>query len=56
MPRVPDAIAALHRVCADVRFRGSYPAAHGTAVHVTPHTSDAAFGEARAWLRSLRGT
>jgi len=52
--RVGEALLGLKRVCADVRFLGSYPAAHGTAVRVTPHTSDAAFGEARAWLRSLR--
>lgn len=54
--RVGEALLGLKRVCADVRFLGSYPAAHGTAVHVTPHTSDAAFGDARAWLHSLRGT
>ena len=54
--RVGEALLGLKRVCAEVRFLGSYPAAHGTAVHVTPHTSDAAFGDARAWLRSLRGT
>lgn len=54
--RVGEALLGLKRVCADVRFLGSYPAAHGTAVHVTPHTSDAAFGEARAWLHSLRGS
>lgn len=52
--RVGEALLGLKRVCADVRFLGSYPAAHGTAVRVTPHTSDEAFGEARAWLRSLR--
>ena len=54
--RVGEALLGLKRVCADVRFLGSYPAAHGTAVHVTPHTSDGAFGEARAWLHALRGT
>ena len=53
--RVGEALLGLKRVCAEVRFLGSYPAAHGTAVRVSPHTSDAAFGEARAWLRSLRG-
>jgi prephenate dehydratase len=54
--RVGEALLGLKRVCAEVRFLGSYPAAHGTAVHVTPHTSDAAFGDARAWLHSLRGS
>ena len=53
--RVGEALLGLKRVCAEVRFLGSYPAAHGTAVRVTPHTSDAAFGDARAWLHSLRG-
>jgi prephenate dehydratase len=53
--RVGEALLGLKRVCADVRFLGSYPAAHGTAVRVTPHTSDAAFGDARAWLHGLRG-
>ena len=52
--RVGEALLGLKRVCADVRFLGSYPAAHGTAVHVSPHTSDSAFADARAWLRSLR--
>jgi prephenate dehydratase len=52
--RVGEALLGLKRVCADVRFLGSYPAAHGTAVRVTAHTSDEAFGEARAWLRALR--
>lgn len=54
--RVGEALLGLKRVCADVRFLGSYPAAHGTAVRVAPHTSDAAFGEARAWLHGLRGS
>ena len=53
--RVGEALLGLKRVCAEVRFLGSYPAAHGTAVRVTPHTSDEAFGDARAWLHSLRG-
>ena len=52
--RVGEALLGLKRVCAEVRFLGSYPAAHGTAVWVSPHTSDEAFAEARAWLRSLR--
>ena len=54
--RVGEALLGLKRVCAEVRFLGSYPAAHGTAVRVTPHTTDEAFGDARSWLRSLRTT
>ena len=53
--RVGEALLGLKRVCADVRFLGSYPAAHGAAVQVSPQTTDGAFAEARAWLRSLRG-
>ena len=52
--RVGEALVGLKRVCADVRFLGSYPAAHGTAVRVSPHTTDQSFAEARDWLRSLR--
>jgi prephenate dehydratase len=53
--RVGEALVGLKRVCADVRFLGSYPAAHGAAVHVSPHTTDESFAEARAWLHGLRG-
>lgn len=53
--RVGEALLGLKRVCAEVRFLGSYPAAHGTAVQVREGTTDAAFVEARDWLRSLRG-
>lgn len=52
--RVGEALLGLKRVCAEVRFLGSYPAAHGTAVQVSPQTTDEAFGSARAWLRALR--
>ncbi|MGE9809373.1 prephenate dehydratase [Janibacter sp. G1551] len=53
--RVGEALMGLKRVCADVRFLGSYPRADGGEAEVHEHTSDDAFGEARAWLRSLRG-
>jgi prephenate dehydratase len=53
--RVGEALLGLKRVCAEVRFLGSYPAAHGAAVEVSPATTDEAFGEARAWLHALRG-
>jgi prephenate dehydratase len=53
--RVGEALLGLKRVCAEVRFLGSYPAAHGAAVEVSPATTDEAFADARAWLRSLRG-
>ena len=52
--RVGEALMGLKRVCAEVRFVGSYPAAHGTAVQVSQHTTDQSFADARAWLRGLR--
>lgn len=52
--RVGEALMSLHRVCAAVRFLGSYPAANGHRVSVDPLTSDAAFEEAAAWLDGLR--
>ena len=52
--RVGEALSALHRVCADVRFLGSYPRADGAAVSARPGTSDADFAEAAAWLERLR--
>jgi prephenate dehydratase len=53
--RVGETLMGLRRVCADVRFLGSYPRADGVEVHVRGGTGDAEFREARAWLRSLRG-
>ena len=44
----------LRRVCAEVRFLGSYPRADGTSVAVRRGTDDADFREAREWLRTLR--
>lgn len=52
--RVGEALMSLHRVCSEVRFVGSYPAANGRAVSVDPLTSDTAFAEASSWLESLR--
>jgi len=52
--RVGDAIAALHRVCADVRYLGSYPRRDGTLGPVPLGRSDAEFVESRAWLAKVR--
>jgi len=53
--RVGDALAALHRLCADVRFLGSYPRADaGAGKPVEDRVGDAAFAEAQAWLARLR--
>jgi prephenate dehydratase len=52
--RVGEALMGLRRVCADVRFLGSYPRCDGGATQVRPGTSDAEFAQAAAWLGRLR--
>ncbi len=52
--RVGDALAALHRVCDDVRFCGSYPRADGEAPTVRQGTADTDFGGSSDWLRVVR--
>jgi prephenate dehydratase len=52
--RVGDAIAALHRVCADVRYLGSYPRREGQQEAVPTGRQDSEFVEAREWLRKVR--
>ena len=54
--RVGETLMGLKRVCADVRFLGSYPRADSVAAHVSAGTHDGDFIEARSWLRSLRRT
>ena len=51
--RVADALLGLRRTAADVRFLGSYPRADLRAATVEPAATDAAFADAREWLRSL---
>jgi prephenate dehydratase len=52
--RVGEALSALRRVSADVRFLGSYPRADGQPPQVAPGTSDDDFRAAAAWLDRLR--
>jgi prephenate dehydratase len=53
--RVGEAMAALHRVCDDVRFLGSYARADGRDNKPVPPTAaDAAFTEAETWLTGIR--
>jgi len=54
--RVGDAVAALHRVCGDVRYLGSYPRRDGVQGPVPAGRTDAEFTEAREWLRRVRET
>jgi prephenate dehydratase len=52
--RVGDAVAALHRVCADVRYLGSYPRREGKQGEIPMGRHDGEFVEAREWLRRVR--
>jgi len=52
--RVAEALAALRRECADVRFLGSYPRADGVAPAERPGTSDLDFSDAHAWVARLQ--
>jgi prephenate dehydratase len=52
--RVGEALSALRRVCADVRFLGSYPRADAVPTPGRAGTSDADFRDAAAWLAALR--
>jgi prephenate dehydratase len=52
--RVAEALAALRRLCADVRFLGSYPTADGRAPTERRATSDEDFADAAAWVAQLR--
>jgi prephenate dehydratase len=52
--RVGEALMGLRRVCAEVKFLGSYPRHDGAAAQVRQGTSDAEFAQAAAWLGRLR--
>jgi prephenate dehydratase len=52
--RVGDALAALHRVCADVRYLGSYRRTDGEQGPVLEGRSDRAFVDAARWLAAIR--
>ncbi len=52
--RVGEALMGLRRVCADVRFLGSYPRADGVPATVRPGVADDEFEDAACWLASLR--
>jgi prephenate dehydratase len=52
--RVGEALIGLHRICADVRFLGSYPRVDGQAPSLRRGVSDAEYSEAQAWLARVR--
>ena len=53
--RVGEALAGLHRICADVRFLGSYPRHDGKQPLVRDGVTDADFRDAEQWLQQVRG-
>jgi prephenate dehydratase len=52
--RVGEALMGLRRVCADVRFLGSYERHDGKAPQIRPGTTDEEFNSATEWLARLR--
>ena len=52
--RVGEALMGLRRICADVRFLGSYARLDGAAPVIRDGTSDKDFDDAHAWLVRLR--
>lgn len=52
--RVGEALAGLRRICADVRFLGSYDRHDGHQTRVRPGTSNEDFVAAEAWVRQIR--
>jgi prephenate dehydratase len=52
--RVGEALMGLRRVCAEVRFLGSYPRADGVPPTIRRGTSDVEFRDAAAWLARIR--
>ena len=52
--RVGDALKALYRICAEVRFLGSYPRADKIEPTSTKGMTDEAFKSAEKWLSEVR--
>jgi prephenate dehydratase len=54
--RVGDALAAVRRICADLRYLGSYPREDGSSKPLPVGRDDAAFADSAAWLSRVRST
>lgn len=54
--RVGEALAGLHRLCAQVRFLGSYARHDGKAPLMRRGTTNEDFAESQQWLRGVRGS
>lgn len=55
-PRVREALMGLHRVCAHVRYLGSYPRADRDGVTVAEEHGNAAYAMAASWVDGLSET
>ena len=53
--RVGEALMGLHRICASVRFLGSYPRHDGKEPLLRDGVTAVDFAAARAWLDAVRG-
>ena len=53
--RVGEALMGLHRICASVRFLGSYPRHDGKEPLLRDGVTDVDFAAAWAWLDAVRG-
>jgi prephenate dehydratase len=52
--RVGEALIGLHRICAEVRYLGSYPRADGGRTVLRRGVSDSEYAQAQAWLARVR--
>jgi prephenate dehydratase len=52
--RVGEALQGLRRICADVRFLGSYPRAGGQPAAAPARPKDSDFADSAAWLARIR--
>jgi prephenate dehydratase len=52
--RLGEALTGLKRICAEVRFLGSYPRADRQRATIGPRARDEDFAAARAWLDGIR--
>ncbi|MGG5260764.1 prephenate dehydratase [Phycicoccus avicenniae] len=52
--RLGEALMGLKRICAEVRFLGSYPRADRQPASIGPRATDADFAAARDWIVGLR--
>ena len=53
--RVGEAMMGLYRICAEVRYKGSYPRHDNLAPVARPGTGNSDFVAARRWLNEVRG-